>query len=238
LVSVITVVLNDAEGLQQTISSVRGQTYDRIEYVVVDGASTDGTLGVIEANSSAISKRISEPDKGIYDAMNKGVSVSTGEWIVMLNAGDIFFAPTSVEHLVGQATRHPDTMWCGGRSVVVTRAGKRREYKNDPAALSFHHQSAMISRALHDKYGLYSVQSWCYLSDYIFFAMIRSERFAYLDEVVAVCDGTGVSANKNNVYFKLAIDLLFLNEKPWYLGVKIIARSLLLLVLPLIRRRG
>jgi glycosyltransferase involved in cell wall biosynthesis len=237
LVSIVSVVLNDASGLRNTISSVRGQTYRAIEYIVVDGGSTDGTAEVINANRDCINKAISEPDNGTYDAMNKGIRASTGSWIIMLNAGDIFFSAKSVEHLVKAVSAVPGALWCGGKSVVVFEDGRKRTYRNDPAALSFHHQSAMFSKTLHDKYGLYPVLPWCYLSDYIFFSMVRSEPFAFVDEVVAVCDGTGISANKNNVNFKLAIDLLFRSEKPWYVGLILIVRALAGPFLPLMRRR-
>ena len=87
-VTVVTVTRNACEALKKTIESVKAQTYPDIEYIVVDGASSDGTRELLE-NTNEI-RWISEPDKGIYDAMNKGVDMSTGEWIIFMNAGDTF----------------------------------------------------------------------------------------------------------------------------------------------------
>ena len=89
-VSIITVVYNGIEFLEETIKSVISQTYPNIEYIIVDGGSKDGTLDIIKKYEAHISKWISEPDKGIYDAMNKGIDLATGDWQNFLNAGDSF----------------------------------------------------------------------------------------------------------------------------------------------------
>ncbi|MDA8424831.1 MAG: glycosyltransferase family 2 protein [Treponema sp.] len=96
--TIVTVTRNAAAILQQTIDSVAAQTArDRIEYLVVDGASDDGTRELIEANASRIDRWISEKDAGIYDAMNKGVRMARGAWIHFLNAGDVFVEASAVE---------------------------------------------------------------------------------------------------------------------------------------------
>ena len=89
-VSIITVVYNGIDFLEETIKSVISQTYPNIEYIIVDGGSTDGTLDIIKKYEAHITKWISEPDKGIYDAMNKGIDLATGDWQNFLNAGDSF----------------------------------------------------------------------------------------------------------------------------------------------------
>lgn len=91
LISVVTVVFNDIENLQRTIESIASQTYQNVEHIVIDGGSIDGTLEIIKANLS-IDYWLSEKDGGIYDAMNKGVKVATGEWINFMNSGDVFFS--------------------------------------------------------------------------------------------------------------------------------------------------
>ena len=90
LVSVITVCYNATTVIEATILSIIGQTYSNIEYIIIDGGSTDGTIEVIKKYEKKISYWVSEPDKGIYDAMNKGIVKSTGEWIHFLNAGDVY----------------------------------------------------------------------------------------------------------------------------------------------------
>jgi glycosyltransferase involved in cell wall biosynthesis len=91
LITVVTVVYNGAEFLEETIKSVVEQTYDNVEYIIVDGGSKDGTLDIIRKYEHAIDYWVSEPDKGIYDAMNKGVGLVSGGWINFMNAGDLFF---------------------------------------------------------------------------------------------------------------------------------------------------
>ena len=91
-VSVITVCYQAAEPLQKTILSVRQQYYQPLEFIVVDGGSTDGTRDIISRHQDIITRWVSEPDRGIYDAMNKGVSMATGEWVIFMNAGDTFAA--------------------------------------------------------------------------------------------------------------------------------------------------
>ena len=89
LVSVITVVLNGCKYLEQTIQSVLNQSYENVEYIVIDGGSTDGTIDIIRKYEHAIDYWVSEPDKGIYDAMNKGIALAVGDWIYFLGCDDI-----------------------------------------------------------------------------------------------------------------------------------------------------
>lgn len=92
-ISVITVCYNSARTLRRTLESVAGQNYPDIEYIVVDGGSTDGTLAIVGEYRHVVDKVVSEPDAGIYDAMNKGVRMATGDWIHILNSDDYYAAP-------------------------------------------------------------------------------------------------------------------------------------------------
>ena len=100
-ISIITVTYNCASTLIDTINSVNQQTArNDIEYIIIDGNSTDDTLSIIRRNENNIDKFISEPDKGIYDAMNKGLSLANGEWVGFLHADDLFFNNTTIETLI------------------------------------------------------------------------------------------------------------------------------------------
>lgn len=96
-ITVITVTYNAQDCLEQTIQSVTNQTYPNIEYIIVDGGSKDKTIDIIKKYESKISKWISEKDKGIYDAMNKGIDMATGEWINFMNAGDTFVDNNTIQ---------------------------------------------------------------------------------------------------------------------------------------------
>ena len=95
--SIITINLNNKEGLEQTIKSVHSQTHLDIEHLIIDGGSTDGSLDIINKYADKLYYWVSESDKGIYDAINKGIDKATGEWLSIMNSGDIFCDNTTVE---------------------------------------------------------------------------------------------------------------------------------------------
>lgn len=101
-ISVVTVCYNAVKEIEKTILSVLNQTYPNIEYIVIDGGSTDGTVDVIKKYVDRLAYWVSEPDKGIYDAMNKGIKVATGEWIGFLNAGDWYYKDDSLDNMINK----------------------------------------------------------------------------------------------------------------------------------------
>ena len=98
-ISIITINLNNVSGLENTLSSVRAQTFRDFEQIVVDGGSSDGSVDVIRANSDWIAQWISEPDSGIYNAMNKGVRMASGDYLLFLNSGDCLASPKVLENV-------------------------------------------------------------------------------------------------------------------------------------------
>lgn len=106
LVSIITVVFNGEKYLEQTIQSVINQSYTPIEYIIIDGGSTDGSIGIIKKYSKYIHTWISEPDKGLYDAMNKGIGLATGDLIGMINSDD-WYEENTVEIVVNAFLHNP-----------------------------------------------------------------------------------------------------------------------------------
>ena len=100
LISIITVVYNDKIKLEETILSVIGQTYDNVEFIIIDGSSTDGTINIIKKYEDKIDYWVSEKDSGIFDAMNKGILASKGDYINFMNAGDFFTKNNLVSEVV------------------------------------------------------------------------------------------------------------------------------------------
>lgn len=161
-ISIITVVYNSAATIEDTIMSVAAQTYQDVEHIVVDGASTDGTLSVINRHMNKIQRFISEPDKGIYDAMNKGIGLATGDVIGFLNADDIYadnlilgkvasvFADSAIDAC------YADLVYVSKDDLnKVIRYWKSQEYRNGlfrrgwmPA-----HPTFFVRKSVYDKYG-------------------------------------------------------------------------------------
>ena len=103
--SIVTVCYNAEAELEDTIQSVIAQTYRHVEYIIVDGASKDGTLAIIERYKGRIARVVSEPDKGLYDAMNKGLRLATGDYVCFLNAGDCFHEDSTLQRMADTLTK-------------------------------------------------------------------------------------------------------------------------------------
>lgn len=145
LVFVITVVFNGAEYLEKTIQSVISQTYDNIEYIIIDGGSTDGTINIIKKYEKHITKWISEPDRGIYDAMNKGWLLAKDlSFVLFLGAGDkIITFPSDVETFaIDQIVFGKVDL--GGGKFFNSKADIRLKLGN-----TLHHQALLINKSLH-----------------------------------------------------------------------------------------
>lgn len=106
-ISIITVCYNSFSTISKTFESVAQQVYSDIEYIVIDGGSTDGTLELIKKNEHIINKWVSEPDNGLYDAMNKGIEISTGDYIGIINADDIFYDENVISNIVSFFKENP-----------------------------------------------------------------------------------------------------------------------------------
>jgi glycosyltransferase involved in cell wall biosynthesis len=169
---VITVVLNRSTEIRQTVESVLGQAYPNLEYVVIDGGSSDGTLGVLREYGSRLGMLVSEPDRGIYDAMNKGVRLASGDYLAFMNAGDWFVEPRTLEALVrlgnGADVIYGDAVLCDPSGVPIRRLFVRRfSLLNLAQGFWTQHQSAIFARWLfedtpfrHEEYGTAADFAW------------------------------------------------------------------------------
>jgi glycosyltransferase involved in cell wall biosynthesis len=132
-ITIITVSFNAAETIGDTLRSVAAQTYEDIEHILIDGASKDATVAVAKDHGGHLAKFISEPDRGIYDAMNKGIALATGDIIGFLNADDIYASPNALETIV-KAFTAPEVDACYGDLLYVR--------KNDPSSIVRYWQSS------------------------------------------------------------------------------------------------
>lgn len=165
-VSIITVCYNSAKTLVDTIESVLSQDYPNIEYIVIDGASKDSTLEIINRYENRISKFISEPDKGIYDAMNKGLSLATGEIVALLNSDDFYIDKHSISNLVTSMLKaNTDSVFADLLIVDPDNTNKvLRYYKSsswNPNRFRFGwmpaHPTFLVKRSCYLKHGNYSL---------------------------------------------------------------------------------
>jgi len=174
--SVITVTYNAVPTLERTLKSVRGQTYPHIEHLIVDGDSKDNTVALIRQYAHEKMVWVSEPDKGLYDAMNKGAGMAMGAYLCFLNAGDTFFATDSVEKMMQtiEDGEIPDIIY--GETAIVDekgvflhmrrlRAPETLSWKSFKQGMRVCHQAFIVKRELFEKYDLsYRFSSdfdWC-----------------------------------------------------------------------------
>jgi len=200
LISIITVVWNGEEFLERTIKSVLGQDYENIEYIVVDGASTDGTLGIIKQYEDKIDFWVSEADKGIYDAMNKGIGLCTGEFIGMINADD-HYAEGVFSRIAEEVISHPEkNIFHGdifieyGNGNVKTKKARQPGFLLKYWEMVLNHPSFFVRRELYND-NLYDTElrvnsdhKWtlgAYLKD--------PGQFHYIEEPLAYFSAGGAS---------------------------------------------
>ena len=198
-ISIVTICYNAVDTIENTILSVINQTYNDIEYIVIDGASTDGTMNIVNKYRNRISKIVSEPDKGIYDAMNKGIRLATGEWINFMNAGDIFTSNNVVANFVAKIApsttiAYGDTNFLLSSSVIVWKAYPLSYMKD---MMCFGHQSVFVRLQYHKEH-LFDT-SFRSSADYklMYDAYFKDNvSFQYIPIIVADFDAVGgVSAN-------------------------------------------
>ena len=160
--TVITIVYNNVRDIERTINSVLKQTYKNIEYIIIDGKSTDGTLAVIAQYKERISRIISEPDKGIYDAMNKGLALATGDYILFMNSGDEIYDEQTVEDVFDSASGAD--IYYGETEMFNDNwesLGRRRHeapeifnWKSFQFGMNISHQAIYVRRSITEPYDL------------------------------------------------------------------------------------
>lgn len=197
--SIITVCFEDREGLKKTIRSVLTQTYTNFEFIVIDGNSHDGTKEILEKYDKYFSFWVSEPDSGIYNAMNKGIEHARGKYLLFLNAGDIFHSNTVLGDV---CNRLEEKDIVSGYALKNGKGILNLHEKNVLMMLlhsTFSHQATFIKRDLFKDY-LYDetlrfVADWKAWIDWI---ILKNKTYKYIDIVVADYDFSGISSNSSN----------------------------------------
>lgn len=212
IISIVTVVYNDEKYLEKTIKSIISQTYHNIEYIIIDGGSTDGTLDIIKRYESKINVWISEKDSGIYDAMNKGAKLANGDFIIFMNSGDTFYEDETIKNVVKQISNENSV--CFGRAKIknnkISWLYPPEKYISGNIELWLkkalpNHQAMFLPKSFYKStmYNLdYKIGSD---SDYKFKAQ-RDCGFVFMDLIICEFELGGVSSDFNT--FKMTKEIL------------------------------
>lgn len=220
-ISVITVCYNAVNCIAGTMQSILNQSYENLEYIVVDGKSKDDTIKVVNEIAKNYPDRdvrvISEPDRGIYDAMNKGIKRATGEWICMMNAGDRF-ASDNVLTDVFQKEIEKNVTFLYSDLYKMTSYGRmfRVNMWCDKNTRRLVHQCIIYRKSLHTEHGYYVVTSQLIISDYLFFLQVPTEQIKKVDTIIAIYEGAGIS--ETGTWCKkqgLCADVVFRHRNFW-----------------------
>lgn len=193
-VSIITVCYNACPSLEKTIDNVMKQKYPDKEFIIIDGNSTDGTQELIKSHGQHIDQWVSEPDKGIYDAMNKGIKLCSGEWAIFMNAGDTFASDEVLKEIF--STPHDADVIYGD---VKKNGNIYKPHKCCNAhRMLFCHQSSLTKTACLRQYPFDITHKMS--ADYKFFKqmMKAGRKFDYIDKVIADYDTTGISNTRRS----------------------------------------
>lgn len=216
--SIITINLNNREGLKKTIDSVVSQTFTDFEWIVIDGGSTDGSRELMEQYESRFSYWVSEPDKGIYNAMNKGVLKANGDYLLFLNSGDYLSSSTVFSQFIELQTE--EDYVCGNVEVEVD--GEYEILKSPERAdfgfffrSSLPHQASFIRKRLFETYGLYNEENKI-VSDWeigLRSLVMGTAKYKHIELTVCFFDLTGVSSQQE---FKVVRDQ---EQRRFYLSI-------------------
>lgn len=204
LITIITVVYNCKETLEKTIQSVLNQTYNNIEYIIIDGASTDGTLDIIKKYEDKIDYWQSEPDNGIYDAMNKGIVLAKGEWINFMNAGDTFSSFQVVDNVFKTKYNLDVTIIYGDSTCILENGSSITCFADAPLealkkAPVYRHGASFV-RSTYHKNNLFNLSRTDigFALDFLFIyeTFLRKEIFQYIPQNILTWNKEGISDNK------------------------------------------
>lgn len=234
-ISIITVNFNNKKGLAKTIDSVLTQTYSNIEYIIIDGGSTDGSKELIEQYTSSITYWISEKDKGIYDAMNKGITHATGDYLLFLNSGDFFISVNVLNDIFGKKIYKE--LLIIGRQYYINQKGKitssRHLIPEDICEDFFWsntlpHQATFINKNLLDQIGGFDlkykvVADWAFWYEAI---ITNNSTYLFIEHFISYMESDGIPSDINKCRKEMAYFLIThktnMTENDW---IKIIEHA-------------
>lgn len=194
-ISIVTIVLNDKNNIERTIQSVLAQDIE-FEYVIIDGGSTDDTLDVIEKYKDKINILVSEPDTGIYNAMNKAIDLVNGEWVCFMNSGDMFFDSNVLKKILPNLDDNVDIVYGDQEVRYISKSKILKADKNIKdiwKGMVFSHQSCFVKKDILKQYRFN--ESNRITADYELFNILykANKRFKYIPMIVASVSAGGVS---------------------------------------------
>lgn len=201
--SIITINYNNKDGLQKTINSVITQTYKDFEWIIIDGGSTDGSKELIEKYADYITYWVSEPDKGIYNAMNKGILASQGEYLYFLNSGDLLYNKDTLSDIF-KREYISDVLYGNNKNCKNHIEISETIYFSQLSLKTFikgtiSHQVAFFRKECFKDYLYDEKYKFCSDSKHFIYLMINGYKFEYLDFFVASVDISGCTAQKANL---------------------------------------
>lgn len=205
--SIITINLNNVVGLQKTMESVFAQTFTDFEYIIIDGASTDGSKELIENNADKFVYWVSEKDEGIYNAMNKGIEQAKGKYAMFLNSGDYLLNNQVLLNAFGIIEKEWLDVYYGDIEIIFQNGQKYVQKHAPELDLDFlekrtlNHQASFTKTLLFKELGLYSGR-YTLAADYAFYlkAFIAGKKFKYIDQVMVHYLWNGITANNMDKY--------------------------------------
>lgn len=205
-ISIITVCFNAKDSIEGTFLSIINQTHKDVEYIVIDGASTDGTVAIINKYKNYINHFISEPDEGIYNAMNKGISLATGDFILFLNANDALYNNHVLEIVAKTLNENPEIKVLFGDTSNISEDKKTSRIKTydkftnifDFINENICHQSIFYSKSLFEKYGKYSKKYKIYADwDFNLKCLVKEKLpVIYIPIIISKFQLGGLSSNR------------------------------------------
>ena len=219
LVTVITVVRNGDKYLEQTIESVLSQTYGNIEYIIIDGASTDRTIEIIKKYDNDIDYWISEPDHGVSDAFNKGIAYASGEWINFLNAGDLYAGPNTLSELSQYFSKAPivTAFVKHGRISIPKYCHRNEEALCVKAMIS--HQGSFIRKDIFSVVGMFSADFSIRMDYEFWLRALKKYTFFFVNDVIIHYDA-GLSAGNIRKFYREEIQANTMHGLPFICSLK------------------